>query len=370
MLANGTNPFYRRLLGAAHQHYVRVEVWNGTNTVMLAEDQAFLDGDIRASLSSQVTRTLTMSVPDSFYPADPADLLAPYGNRLRVWRGVQVGSDITTYVWEAFHGRIQEASDNGDGSVTIQAADRAQDVLDYGFQVPERSSVGATVQAEVIRLIGDAVPDATFGTFDVPMLTVPAETWENDRGGALDELATSVGGYWWALANGDYVLRTVPWTVAGSPVITLTDATGGSVLEALASRSRSAVYNSWAVTGERADSTTPVYALREDLNPASPTYLNGAFGRRSNYAYLNTPSDTGAVDNVARVKLQSSVALTENWSYTCVPDASVELGDVQRLLVRGRDVIQVVSDFALPLNMGNMQVQTRSQVLLQQQFGG
>lgn len=368
MLTNGANPFYRRLLGAAHQHYARVEVWSGDNSEMIATDLPFLDGDIRASLSSQVTRTLTMSLPDDFYPADPEDDLAPYGNRLRVWRGVQVGSDVTSYVWEAFHGRIQDAADNGDGSITIQASDRAQDVLDYGFQVPERSAVGSTVTLEVQRLILDAVPDAVFGDFDTPTLLVPAETWENDRGGALDELATSVGGFWWALADGRYVLRRIPWTVAGSPVVTLTDEDGGSVLEALPSRSRSTVYNSWAVTGERADGTAPVYALRQDLSPSSPTYLNGNFGRRSNYAYLNTPADTGAVDNVARVKLQSSVALTENWTYTCAPDAAVELGDVQRLLVRGRDVIQVVSDFSIPLGLGDMQVQTRSQVLVQQ-FG-
>lgn len=368
MLTNGTDPFYRRLLAAAHEHYVRVEVWSGDGLTQLAEDIPFLDGDVRASLGSQVTRTLTMSVPDDFYPADPEDILAPYGNRLRVWRGVRVGSDISTYVWECFHGRIQEAQDNGDGSVAIQAADRAQDVLDYGFQVPERSALGTTVNAEVTRLIGDAVPDAAFGTFDTPTVVVPVETWENDRGGALDELATSVGGYWWALADGRFVLRRVPWTVAGDPVVTLTDQGGGIILEVLPSRSRSTVYNSWAVTGERTDGTTPVYALREDLNPASPTYLNGNFGRRSNYAYLNTPSDGGAVDNVARAKLQSSVALTENWSYTCPPDASVELGDVQRLQVRGRDVIQVVNSFILPLNLGSMSVDTRSQVLVQQ-FG-
>lgn len=370
MLTNGTAPFYRRVLAAAHQHYVRVEVWNGAGTTLLNGDLPFIDGDVQATLGSQVTRNLNLTVDERFYPANVTDLLAPYGNRLRVWRGVALDSDVTSYVWEVFHGRIQDAQDNDDGTVSVSASDRAQEVLDFGFQVPENSNVGSTVAAEVQRLIGDAVPDAVFGTFDATTLTVPMEAWEGDRGGALEELASSVGAYWWALADGTFVLRQVPWTTAGAPVITLTDQPGGTILTARPARSRSQVYNSWSVTGERADGSAPVYALRTDANPASPTYINGNFGRRTNFAYLNTPGDFGAADNVARVKLQSSIALTENWSYACAADASVELGDVQRLLVRGRDVLQVVSSFSLPLGLGDMQVETRSQVLTEQFVDG
>lgn len=365
MLPNGTDLLYRRTLAVPHKAYTRIEVWNGTGTSLLEADLVYEDGDVTASLGSQVTRQLSLTVDEDLYPVNATDLLAPYGNRIRAYRGVQVGSDTSTYVWEVFHGRIQDAEDNGDGTVTVQASDRCQDVLDYGFVVPENSNVGSSVDQEVQRLIGDAVPDAVFGTFDVPYLTVPIETWENSRGGALDELAASVGAYWWALADGRYVLRRIPWTVNAPPVVQLTDAPGGIITVARPSRSRSRVYNSWSVTGERTDGTAPVYSLRQDLDPASPTFIDGAFGRRSNYAYLNTPSDFGAVDNVARTRLRSSVALSENWTYSCVPDASMELGDVQLLNVRERSVIQVVSAFRLPLNGGEMDVSTRSQVVEQ-----
>lgn len=371
MLAGGTDPLYRRILAAAHEHYVRVEVWSGDLSVLLDGDLAFLDGDVSATLSSQVTRQLTLSVSENQYPVAVDALLAPYGNRLRVFRGVAYNGEPSPYVWEVFHGRIQAADDNGDGTVTIQASDRAQDVLDYGFEVPERSNIGSQISAEVIRLIEDALPDAPFGTFDVPTYPVPAETWEQDRGGALDELAAAVGGYWWALANGTFVLRRIPWTVPGSPVITLTDLAGGTVLNALPGRSRSQVYNSQTATGERADGNQPVWSTRRDINPDSPTRVDGPFGRRTNHVYLQTPTGFGAVDFVARQRLQSSVALAENWRYACVPDASVELGDVQRLNVKGRDnVVQVVSGFNLPLGLGDMSVQTRSQVITQIEAAG
>lgn len=367
MLTGGTHPLYRRILSAAHEHYVRVEVWAGDLSARLESDLVFIDGDVSASLGSQVTRQLSMSVAEDLYPTTEDALLAPYGNRLRVWRGVAFNGEPSPYVWEVFHGRIQDAELQPDGTVQIQASDRAQDVLDFGFEAPERSNIGALISAEVVRLISDALPDAPFGTFDAPNYPVPAETWEQDRGGALDELAAAVGAYWWALGDGTFVLRRIPWTVPGSPVITLTDAPGGTLLDALPSRSRSSVYNSQTATGERADGNVPVWSTRRDLNPASVTYANGPFGVRTNHVYLQTPGTGGAVDYVARTRLQSSVALSENWRYTCVPDASIELGDVQRLLVREpqRDVVQVVSGFRIPLALGEMQVQTRSQVITQ-----
>jgi hypothetical protein len=367
MLLGGAHPFYRRILGAAHEHYLRVEVWSGDLSVQLESDLTIIDGDVSASLGSQVTRQLSMSVAEGLYPVEVDDLMAPYGNRLRVFRGVAFNNEPSPYVWEIFHGRIQEAQLQGDGSVQIQASDRAQDVLDFGFESPERSNIGALVDTEVIRLISDALPDAPFGIFDVPTYPVPAETWEQDRGGALDELAAAVGGYWWALGDGTFVLRRIPWTAPGAPAITLTDAPGGTILEALPGRSRSTVYNSQTATGERADGGTPVWSTRRNLNPASPTYSAGPFGLRTNHVYLQTPGTFGAVDYVARTRLQSSVALSENWRYSCVPDASVELGDVQRLLVRDpqRDVVQVVSGFRIPLGLGEMTVQTRSQVITQ-----
>lgn len=366
MLAGGTAPVYRRALAGPHRHYVRIEVWDGTFTNRLISDLTILSGDVSATLSSQVTRRLSMSVTDALYPVNPTDPLAPYGNQLRVYRGVELNGDTTTYVWQVFEGRIQDVDDNGDGTVTVQASDVAQDVLDYGFERPTNSSTGSQVTAEFRRLINEAVPGATYGTFDVGGMMMPQETWEQDRGGALDEMAAAMGAFWWALADGSFVLRRIPWTVAGSPVVTLTDLDGGTVLNATPRRSRSTVWNSWTVTGERADSTQPVYATRRDMTPGSITNIAGPFGRRANHANLNTPSNFGTADYVAQVRLQASLALTEDWTYQCTPDASVELGDIQRLQVRGRDVVQVVESFSLPLDLsGEMVVGTRSQVITQ-----
>jgi uncharacterized protein DUF5047 len=371
MLAGGTDGLYRGALGTPHTQYVLVEVLDGAGNVLplppdsIGEDGGLLfeGGTVTATLTSRVTRNLTLFVDQSLYPAAPGDLLQPYGNRLRVTLGLKF-ADGSRYAWVVFTGRIQRPLLTPDGRVLVPAADRANEVVEAGFVVPENSQVGNTVDAEFIRLVSDALGDAVFGASDTFFETVPQLTWSFDRAAAIDEFATSVGAFWYALADGSFVMRRYPWTVAGSPVVTLSDGQDGVIL-ASPSRDRSDVYNSITVTGERADGTAPVYALAEDNNPLSPTYVDGPFGRRHRSISLRTPQTQGTAQTAANAWLRRSVALQEAWSWSQPPDASLELGDVVTLNAYDRSgIIQVVSGFSISLEAGGeMLVQARAQVI-------
>ena len=371
MLAGGTDGLYRAALAAPHTQYILVEVLDGDGNVLplpaesVGEDGGLLieGGLISATLTSRVTRNLTVFVDQSLYPADPGDLLAPYGNRLRVTYGLKFADD-SRYAWVAFTGRIQRPLLTPDGRVAVPAADRANEITEAGFVVPENSQAGDTVNSEFIRLVSDALGDAVFGASDTFFQTVPLLEWSTDRAAALDEMATSVGAFWYALADGSFVLRRYPWTVAAVPVVTLSDGPDGLILGS-PSRDRSDVYNSITVTGERADGTTPVVAFAEDTNPASPTFVSGPFGRRHRTINLRTPQTQGSAQTAANAWLRRSVALQETWTWNQPPDASLELGDVVTLNAYDRSgVIQVVSGFTLPLEVGGiMTVQAHAQVI-------
>jgi hypothetical protein len=371
MLAGGTDGLYRAALATSQTQYVLVEVLDGNGNVLplpaesVGEDGGLLfeTGYITATLTSRVTRNLTIYVDQSLYPALPGDLLQPYGNRLRVTLGLKF-ADGGRYAWVAFTGRIQKPLLTPDGRVVVPAADRANEIIEAGFVVPENSQVGDTVNSEFVRLVSDALGDAVFGASDTFFETVPLLTWNTDRASALDEMATSVGAFWYTLSDGSFVLRRYPWTVAASPVVTLSDGQDGTILGSPL-RDRSDVYNSITVTGERADGTTPVIAIAEDNNPASPTYVGGPFGRRHRTINLQTPQTQGTAQTAANAWLRRSIALQETWSWTQPPDASLELGDVVSLDAYGRTgIIQVVSGFSLPLNMDSMMtVQARAQII-------
>ncbi len=177
-------------------------------------------------------------------------------------------------------------------------------------------------------------------------------------------MSTTVGAFWYALADGSFVQRYVPWTVPGSPVVSFSDGLNG-VMVASPSRDREDVWNSITVTAERADGTPPVFAVAEDTNPLSPTYVNGPFGRRHRLVYLQTPQTQGSAQTAANAYLRRSVALQETWTWSMPPDAALELGDIVTLNAYDRTgIIQVVSGYTLPLEVGAMMtVQAHAQVI-------
>jgi hypothetical protein len=268
-------------------------------------------------------------------------------------------------VWPVFRGRIRDVEKSSDSATcTVVCADRAADVQDVNFVSPQNSNAGARINDEFQRLIVDAVPDATFGTSDMFIKTVEALTWEFERAAALDEMARSVGALWYPLANGDFVLRRFPWNVDTAPVITLTDAPGGTVLQWSARRSRDAIFNVVTVTGERLNGDGPVFATASDATVGSPTSINGGFGVKSRLERLQTPSTQGGAGSAAEALLRTYVAPTEEWTVTTVPDASQELGDVLTLDIEDRQIIQVVTSMALPVGLaGGMTISSRSLVI-------
>jgi hypothetical protein len=351
MLPGGTDPGYRELLAGPHEPFTRVEVWRqGVRIDEYGDDGLpFGDGGIGVTLGSQVTRQLSLVMDESFYPTDPDGLLAPYGNELRVFQGVRPGSGVP-YEWQTFRGRIQDTVMNPDGSTGVQAADRASDVKESGLLRPENSRVGYPVVDEFRRIVLDAVPDATFGTFDPIATITPALTWESDRGSACDDLSSASSAYWYALANGDFVMRFIPWTRAQTAVVEWADGAGGTLASATPRLSRDNVYNSIIVVGERADGTPPVYGLSQDLDPASATYIAGAFGVKTLLVQAQAASNQAQASQMARTTLRYAKALTQSWNVLTTCDPSLELGDCVGITARGlaRDV-QVVDSFALSL---------------------
>jgi hypothetical protein len=364
MLTGGLNELYRQALATSHQVWVKVEVLNGQQQV-LEPDLVFIDGAVSATLTSRISRTLSLKVAEDLYPYEAADLLAPYGNMIRASRGIEF-ADGSRFGWVVFVGRIQDALLSEDGTCQIEAADFAADVLENRFVRPENSQPINSVTTEVRRLISNGFSPAVFGLMEQFSEPVRTRTWQLDRGQALDELSTSAGAFWYALADGSFTLRRYPWTVPASPVVTYSD-TGplGTVSSSRAARSRADVFNSLTVTGERLNGDPAVYALAQDTTPGSATSINGNFGIRHQMLRLQTPGSASAAQAAASTNLRRLVALADAWAWSMSVDTALELGDCVQLDVRNRrGIIQVVAGMRIPLGLqGDMQVTGRSLIL-------
>jgi len=358
MLAGGLDAGYRALLAGPHQFLTRIEVWDDTGRIddFGNDGLPITSGSIQASLTSRVARTVTLTTIQDLFPADVNGLLAPFGNYLKIFQGVN-GYGAPPYMWQTFRGRINDVSMDASGNVTLNAVDRAGDIADSYFGRPYQAATGERVTTQFKTLITDAIPDATFGTFSDIFYLTPNLIWQNDRASACDDLSAAGHAWWYPLANGDFVMRFVPWTIPQTPLLTFTDGLGGTLQAWTVSFSRDGVFNQVWVTGELADGSTPVVAVANNNDPASPTWVGGKFGIHAQLVQVQTATSQGQTLTLANQYLKQFSALRDTWSAVIPADASIELGDpftFQTTAPARTSSTQVVAGFTLPLDGANL----------------
>lgn len=371
--AGGLDALYRDALTRPHTVYNRVDVLDRSGNV-LQSGLPFIDGSVRATLNSRVARVLTLSVDRSWFPLttsgaiDTGGLLAPFGNRLRAYRGIVYG-DGTIVQFPVFYGRIEQVQMSRAGSVSVSGNDLAADVVDAQFETPTSSNPANTISQEFRRLVLGALPDATFGTSDLTGAKIAPIAWQNDRAQALDDMSATVSMMWYPLADGSFVQRYTPWTEPGlTPQLTLSDGTGSaagannSVADWTITVSRTGVYNTVVFTAERQDGSPPVYATVRDLVPTSPTYYLGNFGRKPLLIQNQAALTQSQCKAAAQSALKAATAITQTWDpVSVIADASLELGDVISMSADGAVSTQVVAGFTLPLReTGDMSLSLRA----------
>lgn len=366
MLSSSTT--YKQAIHGPFNLAAEVDVLDASGAVLL-RDLPIVSGNVSAALQERVTRRAALTVahagdrtfdlPGGLFPDGPTDPTSPAVGILRVRAGIQY-ADQSRELFPLIVGRIQEASLNADGSVTLSADDRAADVVEFRFEQP-RAADRPTILGQIQRLILEAVPGAMFGPHDVADApTPPSLVWDEDRGQAVDDLAEALGGRWYSLGDGTFVVRSFPYD-NGTVVQEIRDGEAGLLTEATITRSRAGTANSVTVVSERLDGTDPVRVTARNTVPGSPTAYGDAFGRVTQPIKLQTPLTNSEAQRLARNQLNASTALLEQWSVSCVPDHTLEPGDPVRFSSRGRTTVQVIDQITYPLIPGDpMTISTRA----------
>ena len=356
---------YNDVVLGPHEIVTRVRVFHDGIEVTPASGVPIVAGSVAAALNSRVTRTLNLQVPFEFFPHNPDDLFSPYQAVVLIESGPRsLGG--TAEFFPIFKGRIYEASLGGDGSVTLRADDLAADAIAFRFELPQNSQTSLSVVQQIQALISEAVNNATFGSNDVNDTTCPMLTWDDDRGKALDDLASALQARWYTLGNGDFVIREFPY-VAGPIVATLLDGTHSNskslLISATKTITRDATANSVTVISERTDGSVPVIRRHRDVGTTSPTRFGGPFGKVSQVLRPQTPLSGTEADALCRQQLAASLALTEQWSLEVPAIHFLEPGDTIRFRYRGSEAVQVVDSMTFPLTTnGNMTLTTRASI--------
>lgn len=351
---------YKIALLQTHHRVSRFTVRTPDGT-LLAEDVPIGGGSVSAQLTSRVTRTASFTASDEWFPALDTDVMSPYHAIVEIRTGIAYPSG-EEELFRVFTGRVYEAVRGPDGQVTFRADDLAADVIAADFEQPENSVLGRSTVAEIQRLITAGFEWAVFGTNDVTDSFVPKLSWDDDRGKALDDLSATVEGRWYATGAGEFVVRRLNYT-GQPPVATFQDGPGGILSAARTIVTADGSYNSVVVLAERPDTATPIRITERDMNPLSPSYFNGNFGKR--VLKIRSQESLAFFDaqRVARSQLAAATALQRQWTLTSVPDMTLEPGDVIDVEWRGVRDTQVVDSVVYPLSPSvAMAISARSSV--------
>lgn len=342
-----SSPAYKLALPLSHHRVSRFTARTPDGT-LLAEHVPIGGGQVRAQLQSRVTRTATFTASDEWFPVFTSDPLSPSQSIVTIEAGIAYPTGEEEF-FEIFTGRVYSARRARNGQVTFRADDLAADVIAAAFERPENSQPGLSTVSEIERLILDAYEWATFGDHDVTDTRVPTLAWDDDRGSALDDLASTVGGRWYSLGDGSFVVRRYAYPDT-DPVVELRDGVGGTLTSAETEVTADGAYNSVVVIAERLDGGDPIRVVERNINAVSPYRWEGPFNKRVKKVRMQAAATVADAQTVARAQLTAASALTRQWDLAMAPDMTLEPGDVAGVQWRGVRDVQVIDAITYPLS--------------------
>jgi Domain of unknown function (DUF5047) len=347
----------------SHKIFTRVKVITTYQEGLAPTGTAIdvVDGDVRADAKADVRQTVDLTTRgDRRWPDVPTDLLTPYGNELFVERGVDFGNGTVEIVsFGYFRINSVDQDDGPDGEIKLAGSDRMIGLIDGRIPTPITFTTGTSLTTVFETLVHEIYPDATIlfdfaadeSTFDTQHVA------EQDRYKFLNELAKAQGKVMYWDHRGQ--LRIESPLDPSSPVWEVNSGEDGILVKLQRELTRDGVYNAVVATGETTDeSKPPVTAIVYDVNPDSPTYWEGRFGKVPRFyssSFLTTVENATAA---ARSILLQAIGLPYNVNFQAVPNPALEVFDPIKITSREGSVVHVIDTLSTPLTADGVQTGT------------
>ena len=338
----------------SHSIVAYVDVLN--RGAVIAEDIPVSAGTVTLDGTAEIRGRCTLTIAgDDWVPLDPADLLAPYGNEVRVKRGVRYPDGREELVSLGVF-RIDETPVVDPGrNVTVTAFDRSIIVRDSRLEAPWIVTSGTEWTAAITALVDDAgwwtaanpLTKVVAASTSTAPLTVAPE--QEDRWKLVTEWSKAIGYDAWFDGDGVMRLLPVPKYDRLNPMWTVDEGEGGVLITAARKWKRDGIFNRVIAIGETA---TGVYrGVATDDNPASPTYYYGAFGKVPRWYVSPLIGSANQALSAATAILRKSLGQSSEVSFTALTNPALEPGDlitVQRTAL-GIDAQFIVDSVTIPL---------------------
>jgi uncharacterized protein DUF5047 len=293
------------------------------------------DGSAVFDATNQVRRTASITVDPKYWPKSPLDLLSPYGSKGKIEYGIELRNGRVEWVPMGIYyldsdQRQRPASANG--GMTVALSDRTTRIQADGPTSPLQTIAGATCVSEIMRLI--QLTDPTIVVTDLTgslAIAQPIVISQDRWGEGIAVLAEAIGAEVITDLNDGFIIRPQPTVDGTQPVYTLRRTTmrGAENISAITDNiDTTQVKNVWVITGTKADGTAAFTTVVEDDDPNSPTYVDGPFGRRTEYYSSATLANVAQGQIAGQAFLARSKSFAVVPTFTTLPNPALDAGDV------------------------------------------
>lgn len=351
----------------------RAELWR--SGVRLATLDV-VGGSVSVDSRRATRRTITADLVDrvgTLVPADADGALVPTGVQLLVWRGIRLPDGTTEEVplgtfrltepqIEATADGVRISVDGADESVTVQAAR-----LTTAWTIPAGTPAGAAIVAlladrhPTLPTRDDTSPSVVIGSSTVIPAGADSDPWQ-----ACLDIAAQLGLDLAIGPDGVAVIR--PLVTSDVPVVDYQRGPDAVLLRVSRKLSVDTTYSGVVVASETDDSETasPIHAEAWDVDPGSPTYHLGQFGRKPYFITSHLITTLEQAQATADAQLPQVTGIMDVLEWEQVVNPALDAGDVVSLVDPDVKVNALLTIVALDVPLtaeGTMTAVTRSRIM-------
>lgn len=337
----------------SHRLATLVEVLQ--NGIVVDTIASAVSGSVTLDATAQIRGRLDITIVDDgslgLIPSTSGDLLTPYGNELRISRGIRY-PDASTELITLGVFRINDVNIVDEASaltLQITGTDRSARIADGRFEDPTDITQGVNVATQILTLVQAVYPDVSSSLATTAHLTGHMTVEEGaDRWDLCQQFASNAGMQLYFDGDGTLVLSPIS---QGAAVLTISEGASGLLLSSNRRWTREGTYNRVVATGENTGIGTPVRGVSTDSNPLSPTYYFGPFGRVPKFYVSQFFTTNQQAQDTADSMLINEVGTTQSVNFGALVLPHLEPNDVVRI-TRARaeiDEDHVIDSLVIPL---------------------
>ena len=353
----------------SHIATTRAELWNASGKLY---DLYPTGGSVSVDARRDIRRSCNLELVDSDGTLTPSATnldLAPYGNEIRLYRGIDYGDGTSDEVPLGVF-RISETQISyGDDAVTISITgeDRAKAVqrapFSTAYVIGSSLNLGDVMTGIVSNRLSGVSSSTTATSFTSP--TVGSRVLgfgpESDPWADVTEIARAIGQEAYFDAYGAFTTSLVPSLDETESVETYADDSNGVTISIDRSLSIDGISNGVVLTAEGSHLTLPLISTVWDDDASSPFRRTGPLGERpstlsSSWIRNQTQCDYAALAEYQAVRGQGI-------TLSIVPNARLDVRDVIRITSTslGIDTLAVIDTITIPLDLSSsMQITART----------